>query len=130
MKTANNKIPVSSVLDDSEGLYGTTVSRCLDRRPHYFARLMRFGSCGPSQRVRHRNALTEIAWERRRTGTGRGDVYRRVREKQENVVYRQRVSQTVRSLSVVSLVFRGHDLLKIANINPQQEATLSLRKKN
>ena len=66
---------------------------------------------------------------RRRTGTGRGNVYRSVREKQGNVVYRQRVSQTVRSLSVVSLVFRGHDLLKIANINPQQEATLSLQKK-
>ena len=49
VKTASNKIPVSSVLDDSEGLYGTTVSRCLDRTPHYFARLMRFGSCGPSQ---------------------------------------------------------------------------------
>ena len=34
------------------------------------------------------------------------------------------------SLRVVSLVFRWHDLLKIANINPQQEATLSLWKKN
>ena len=45
------------------------------------------------------------------------------------VVYRQRVLQTVTSLRVVSLVFRGHDLLKIANINPQQEATLSLWKK-
>ena len=33
------------------------------------------------------------------------------------------------SLRVVSLVFRGHDLRKIANINPQQEATLSLWKK-
>ena len=30
---------------------------------------------------------------------------------------------------VVSLVFRGHDLLKIATINPQQDATLSLWKK-
>ena len=46
---------------------------------------------------------------------------------QENVVDRQRVLQT--ALRVVSLVFRGHDLLKIANINPQQEATLSLWKK-
>ena len=26
------------------------------------------------------------------------------------------------SLRVVSLLFRGHDLLKITNINPQQEA--------
>ena len=66
---------------------------------------------------------------RRRTGTRHGNVYRSVREKQGIVVYRQRVLQTVTSLRVVSLVFRGHDLLKIANINPQQEATLSLRKK-
>ena len=47
----------------------------------------------------------------------------------ENVVYRPLVLQTVTSLRVVSLVFRGHDLLKIANINRQQEATLSLWKK-
>ena len=67
---------------------------------------------------------------RRRTGTRHGNVYCSVREKQGNVVYRQRALQTVRSLLVVSLVFRGHDLLKIANINSQQEATLSLRKKN
>ena len=66
---------------------------------------------------------------RRRTGTRHGNVYRSVREKHGNVVYRQRVLQTVRSLRVVSLVFRGHDLLKIANINPQEEATLSLRNK-
>ena len=33
------------------------------------------------------------------------------------------------SLRVVSLAFRGHDLQKIANINPQQEATLLLWKK-
>ena len=66
---------------------------------------------------------------RRRTGTRQGNVYRSVREKQGNVVYRQRVLQTVTSLRVVSLVFRGHDLLKIANINPQQEATISLWKK-
>ena len=65
---------------------------------------------------------------RRHTGT-RHNVYRSVREKQGNVVYRQRVLQTVTSLRVVSLVFRGYDLLKIANINPQQEATLSLWKK-
>ena len=45
------------------------------------------------------------------------------------VVYRQRVLQTLTSLRVVSLVSRGHDLLKIANINPQQEATISLLKK-
>ena len=128
MKTANNKIPVSSVFYDSEGLYGTTVCRCLVRRPHYSRRLMRFRFTW-SERVRHRNALTDICVGRRHTGTRHGNVYRSVREKQGNVVYRQRVLQTVTSLRVVSLVFRGHDLLQITNINPQQEATLSLWKK-
>ena len=66
---------------------------------------------------------------RRRTGTRHGNIYRSVREKQGNVVYRQRVLQTVTSLRVVSLVFRGHDLLKITNINPQQEARFSLWRK-
>ena len=66
---------------------------------------------------------------RRRTGTRHDNVYRSVKEKQGNVVYRQRGLQTVAFLRVVSLVFRGHDLLKIANIDPQQEATLSLWKK-
>ena len=66
---------------------------------------------------------------RRRTRTRHGNVYRSVRGKQGNVVYRQRDSQTVTSLRVVSLVFRGHNLRKIANINPQQEATLSVWKK-
>ena len=66
---------------------------------------------------------------RRRTGTGHGNVYRSVRGKQGNVVHRQRVLQTVTSLRVVSLVFQGLDLLKIANINPHQEATFSLWKK-
>ena len=64
---------------------------------------------------------------RRRTGT-RHNVYRSIREKQGNVVYRQRVLQTVASPRVVSLMFRGHDLQKIANINSQQEVTLSLWK--
>ena len=50
-------------------------------------------------------------------------------KKQGNVVYRQRALQTVTSLRVVSLVFRGNDFRKIANINPQQEATLLLWKK-
>ena len=63
---------------------------------------------------------------RRRTGTRLCNVYLSVREKRGNVFYRQRVLQTVTSLRVVSLVFREHDLLKIANIDPQQEATLSL----
>ena len=58
VKKANNKIPVSSVFNDSEGLYGTTVCRCLVRRPHYSARLMRFGSRGPSE------FATEMPWPR------------------------------------------------------------------
>ena len=66
---------------------------------------------------------------RRRTGTRHGNVYHSVREKQGVVVYGLHVLQTVTSLRVVSLVFRGYDLLKIANINPHQEATLSLWKK-
>ena len=66
---------------------------------------------------------------RRRTGTRHGNVYRSIREKQGIVVYRQHVLQTVTSLRVVSLVFRGHDLLKITNINPQQEARFLLWKK-
>ena len=70
---------------------------------------------------------------RRRTGTRHGNVNRSFREKQELlqgiVVYRQCDLQTVTSLRVVSLAFRGHDLLKIANIIPQQEARFSLCKK-
>ena len=58
-----------------------------------------------------------------------GNVYRSVREKKGNAVYRQRVLQTVTSLRVALLEFRWHDLLKIASIYPQQEATLSLWKK-
>ena len=73
---------------------------------------------------------------RRRTGTGHGNVYLSVREKQgivtgnyfiSNVFYL--VLQTVISLGVVSLVFVGHDLLKIADFNPRQEARFSLWKK-
>ena len=85
---------------------------------------MRFGSRGPSEffsQVGHRNALAEIAWVEAVLGLG-GNVYRSFREKQGIVVYRQCVLQTVTSLVVVSLVFRRHDLLKIANFNPQQEA--------
>ena len=88
---------------------------------------MRFGSRSERvffSQIRHRNALTEMG--RRRTGNRHGNVYR---EKQGNVGYRQRVLQTVTSLHVVSLVFRGHDLLKITNINPQQEARFLLWKK-
>ena len=50
-----------------------TVCRCLVHRPHYSARLIRFGSRGPSEffsQIRHRNALTEIAWEDVEQGLG------------------------------------------------------------
>ena len=66
VKTANNKMPVSTVLNDSEGLYRTTVCRCLLCRPHYSARQMRFGSRVRGvffSQILHRNTLTEIAWE-------------------------------------------------------------------
>ena len=92
---------------------------------------MRFGSRGLSEffsKIRHRNALTEIVWEDAVQGLS-GNVYRSDREKQGIIVYRQRVLQTVTSPGVVSLVFRRHDLLKIANFNPQQEARFSLWKK-
>ena len=111
MKTANNKIPVSSVFHDSEGLYRTTVCRCLIHRPLYSARLMRFGSRGPSEffsQLPHRNALTEKAWEDTVQGLGmtmstlasekNGELLQGI------VVYRQRVLQTVTSPRVVSLV--------------------------
>ena len=125
VKTANNKIPASSVFNDSEGLYGTIVSRCLVHRPHYFAR----GECVSGHVARASSPPKRLDRDcvgRHRTGTIYG---KSVREKKGKVVYGQRVLQTVTSLRVVSLVFRGHDLLKIANINPQQEATLSLWKK-
>ena len=65
---ASNKIPASSIFNDSEGLHGTTVCRCLVRRPHYSARLMRFGSRGPREFAT--NALTEIAWKDAVQGLG------------------------------------------------------------
>ena len=113
MKTANNKIPVSSIFNNSEGLHGTTVCRCLVLRPHnlrsgaiffFFASLLLWhereknnarerhkGIIGRghdlrlqaslfhaanafrvtwSERVRHRNVLTQIAWENAVQGLG------------------------------------------------------------
>ena len=75
------------------------------------------------------NCLDRDCVGRRRTGTRHGNVYRSIREKQGIVVYHQRVVQTVASLRVVSLVFRGYDLLKITNSNRQQEARFLLWKK-
>ena len=73
VKTANKKISVSSVFNESEGLSTTTVCLCLVHRPHYSARLMRFGSRGPSEffsQIPHRNTFTEIAWEDAEQGLG------------------------------------------------------------
>ena len=72
---------------------------------------------------------TEIAWEDAAQRLGMAMSTVASEKHREMLVYRQRVLQTVRSLRVVSLMFQRHNLLKIANINPQQEATLSLWKK-
>ena len=117
MKTGNNKIPVSSVFNGSEGLYGTTVRRFVLSVGLIISR----GECVSGHVVQASSppkCLDRNCMGRRRTGTRHGNVYRSVREKQGDVVYRQRVLQTATSLRLVSLVFRGHDLLKIANINP------------
>ena len=100
---------------------------------------MRFGSRGPSEfisQIHHRNAFTaftEITWEDAEQGLGMAMstlTAEKIRELLRGIfAYRQRVLQTVTSLAVVSLVFRGHDLLKIANFYPQQEARFSVWKK-
>ena len=82
------------------GLYRTTVYRCLVRRPHYSARLMRFGSRGPSEffsQIRHRNALTEIAWEDAVASEKNRELLNGI------VVYRRRILQRVTSLRVASI---------------------------
>ena len=76
---------------------------------------MRFGSRGPSEfssQISHRNTLTEKAREDAVQGLG---VAMSTVASEKNrellqgiVVYRQFVLQTVTSLRVVSLVFRGH----------------------
>ena len=97
---------------------------------------MRFGSRGPSEfisQTRHRNAFIEITWEDAKQGLGMAMstlAAEKIRVLLRGIAaYRQRVLQTVTSLTVVSLVFRGHDLLKIANFYPQQEARFSVWKK-
>ena len=115
-------------MPSSEGLYRTIVCRCLIPRglcvSGHGARVSFF-----SQQIRHRNALPKIAWEDAVQGIGMATSTVASEKKQKIAVYRQSVLQTVTSLRVVSLVFRGHDLLKITNINPQQEARFLLWKK-
>ena len=117
---------MSSVFNDSEGLYGTSAVALS------IGLIISRGYCVSGHVVRASSppkCLDRDVAGSHNTGTRDGNVYRSVREKQGNVVHRQSVLQTVTSLRVVSLVFRGHDLLKIANMNSQQEATLSLWKK-
>ena len=100
-------------------------------RPHYSARLMRFGSRGPSEffsQIHHRNAFTETAWEDAEQGLGMAMSTLASEKNRALLFIGQRVFQQVTSLGVVSLVFRGRDLLKIANFNPQQEARFLLLK--
>ena len=88
------------LINDSEGPYRTTVCRCLVGRPHYSARLICFGSRGPSEffsQIRHRNALTEIAWEDAVASEKNRELLHGI------VVYRRRVLQTVTSLRVASI---------------------------
>ena len=110
VKTANNKIPVSSVLiiakDCTERLPAVALSIGL-----IIPQLMRFGSRGQGECFfsdTPPKCLDRDCLGRRRTGTRHGSVYRSVIEKQGIVVSRQRVLQTMTSLRVVSLVFRGH----------------------
>ena len=133
MKTANNKISVSSVFNDSKRLYRTTVSRCLVRRPHYSARLMSFGSRASSEVFFSDTPpkyLERDCVGRRVTGTRRGNVYRSRQRKSGNCCLSATCfTNSDISLRVVLLVFRELHLLKIANINLQQEARFSLWKK-
>ena len=72
-----------------------TAYRYLAHRPHYSARLMPFGSHGPSESSIFSDTppkcLDRDCVERRWTATRHDNVYRSVREK--HVVYRQRVLQ-------------------------------------
>ena len=85
---------MSSVFNDSEGLYRTTVCRCLVRRPHFSARLMRFGSRGPSEFF---FSDTEIAWEDAVASEKNRELLNGI------VVYRRRILQRVTSLRVASI---------------------------
>ena len=126
VQSANNKMPVSSVFNDSEGLYRTTV--CLVRKPHYSAQQMRFGSRVRAiffSQIRHRNALTEIAWEDGDV-QGLGMAMSTVTsEKNRELLFTGNVFYKQWHLCL----FREHDLLKISNINPGKEARFSLWKK-
>ena len=87
---------------------------------------MRFESRGPSEFATE-SALTEIAWEDAVQGLSRAMSTVASEKKQGIVVYQQRVWQRVTTLRVVSsLVFRGHDLLKISNLSPARSETFAM----
>ena len=114
-----------------KGLYRTTVCRDLSVSQASLFRTANAFRVTWSERVFfpqvcHRNALTEIAWEDAVQALGMA-MSTVASEKNRELLFIS-VLQTVTSLRVVSLVFRGHDLLKITNINPQQEARFSLWK--
>ena len=85
---------------------------------------MRFGSRGPS--VRHRNALTEIAWEDAVKGLGM-EMSTVASEKNKEILFVGNVfyKQWHRCV-LLHLCFEGTTSWKSQSINPQQEATLSL----
>ena len=98
--------------------------------------LMRFGSRGQGECFfsdTPPKCLDRDCLGRRRTGTRHGSVYRSVIEKQGIVVSRQRVLQTMTSLRVVSLVFRGHGenwtwfLERLAEMEPRSGSTPNRR---
>ena len=107
---------MSSVFNDSEGLYRTTVCRCLVRRPHYFARLMRFGSRGPSEffsQIRHRNAFTEIVWEDAVALEKNRELLHGI------VVYRRRVTKS--DISACCCYFEGTTFRKSQILIPSKK---------
>ena len=105
--------------------YRPTDCRCLVHRPLALFSAANAFRVTWSKPVTFLRYATEMPWPRlrgkTRSGTRHGNVYRSVREKQGIVVYRQRVLQLSDILLVVSLVFRGHDLMKIANIIPSKK---------
>ena len=115
---------MSSVFNDSEGLYRTTVCRCLVRRPHYSVRLMRFGSRGPSEffpQIRHRNAFTEIAWEDAVASEKNRELLHGI------VVYRRRVLQRVTSLCV-AVISRARPLENLKYQSPARSQIFPMEK--
>ena len=93
---------------------------------------MRFGSRGQSEifsQIRHRNALNEIVWEDALQGLGMAMSTVASEKTGTCCLSATCFTNSDTSLRVVSLVFRGLDLLKVANINPQQKAKFSLWKK-